>query len=82
MSNCGKVAGAGAGGLKIKNLEGDSILFKTLKGKGFVCKMCENHAGTMQHLIYQTNHVDGLKHLCNKQYTWYTWYGAKKVTKG
>ena len=55
---------------------------QNFEGEGFVWKMCEKHAGTMQHLIYQTNHVDGLKHLCNKQYTWYTWYGAKKVTKG
>ena len=36
--------------------------------KGFVCKMCENYAGTRQHVIYhiEANHVEGLKHLCTE----------------
>ena len=36
--------------------------------KGFLCKMCENYAGTRQHVIYhiEANHVEGLKHLCTE----------------
>ena len=36
--------------------------------KGFVCKMCENYAGTRQHVIYhiEANHIEGLKHLCTE----------------
>ena len=36
--------------------------------RGFVCKMCENYAGTRQHVIYhiEANHVEGLKHLCTE----------------
>ena len=36
--------------------------------KGFVCKMCENYAGTRQHVIYhiEANHLEGLKHLCTE----------------
>ena len=36
--------------------------------KGFVCKMCENYAGTRQHVIYhiEANHVEGMKHLCTE----------------
>ena len=36
--------------------------------KGFKCKMCENYAGTRQHVIYhiEANHVEGLKHLCTE----------------
>ena len=50
--------------------------------KGFVCKMCENYAGTRQHVIYhiEANHVEGMKHLCTECNRFYKVRDNTKVT--